>query len=107
MSTSSKMLVSAIGAAVLVASPAAAKPRAHHHTVPQPAYAGQTDYGAVQHYGAVPHYRTVPTARYNEMTIIGPDGYPAGTDPDPRIRADLRRGGGGTPSAAGSSSPGH
>jgi hypothetical protein len=102
MSLNAKILISAVGVAALLAAPAVAKPRAaHHHAVPRAAYA-RAPYVAGPGSplpSGVYYNKILP---YSETIITGPDGRYAGTDPDPRIRADLRRGGGGTNSASGS-----
>jgi hypothetical protein len=105
MSTNLKILISAVGVAALLATPAVAKTRAHHHAAPRAAYAaGRIQAAPASPYSGIYYNKILP---YNEMIVTNPDGRYAGTDPDPRIRADMRRGGGGTNSANGTTSPGN
>jgi hypothetical protein len=62
-----KVVLSAVALAALVAAPAVAKSRSH-----------------TEH--------TAPALAYGHSTVIQPGQVP-GTDPDPRIRAELRRDG--------------
>jgi hypothetical protein len=61
-----KVILSAVALAALVAAPAVAKSRTQHHTAPAPAYG------------------------YSTFNLPG---QVLGTDPDPRIRSELRRDG--------------
>jgi hypothetical protein len=69
MNKNLKVLLSAVALAALVAAPAVAKSRTQLHA---------------EH--------TAPALAYRNSTVILPGQVP-GTDPDPRIRAELRRDG--------------
>jgi hypothetical protein len=91
MSMNLKMLASAIGAVLLV-TPAVAKPRAHHHTTTRAAFAGPV------HNSAVP--------AYDEMIVTTPNGRRVvGTDPDRFIRSQMRRDTEGPDGSTGSTGP--
>ena len=98
MSTTMKILISAIGVGAMLATPAMARTRAHHSAVHHRAYNGA--YGSGPYGGFIPNNDySVPRTGYryfgpyNEAIVTMPNGTVLGTDPDPGIRAQMRRDG--------------
>ena len=98
MSMTAKILISAIGVGVMLATPAVARTK-HHPAAHHRAYSGA--YGAYGPYGGfIPtdDYSTPRTGYkyfgpYDERIVTMPNGTVLGTDPDPSIRAQMRRDG--------------
>jgi hypothetical protein len=80
MSTSLRTLMSIAAAATLLAAPAMAKPRMHHHAVPRDAYAERAPYVAVPN----PQYRA-------DWTVTWPNQRAVAGDPDINIRFEMLR----------------
>jgi hypothetical protein len=95
MSTTIKILISAIGIGAMLGTPAIARTRVVHHRAVYPgAYAGPTYNGASN--GASNALSGARTGNrysgpYDERIITQPNGIVSGTDPDPKIRAYMRR----------------
>jgi hypothetical protein len=81
--TSDKIkLLSAVAAAVLMASPALAASTVHKGKVSRPDAASSSDAYASQ---------SQPQRPYDANTVVGWDGQVLGSDPDPNIRFQLMR----------------
>ena len=100
MSTTMKIVISAIGVGALLVAPAMAKTRTHHHGAHYRAYSGPYEGGAAAYGGFVNNndYASPRTGYkyfgpYNERIVTMPNGTVLGTDPDPTIRAYMRRDG--------------
>jgi hypothetical protein len=102
MSTAVKIIISAIGVGAMLTAPAMAKTKHHppaHHRAYSGAY-GAGPNGAGAYGGFIPNddYSTPRTGYkyfgpYNERLVTMPNGTVLGTDPDPSIRAYMRRDG--------------
>jgi len=81
--TATLVLTSMLGTAV------SAKQRAHHRSVLSSAYARDTSSRTVESWTAHTGYRY--EGPYDEKIVTRPNGIVIGTDPDPSIRAYMRR----------------
>ena len=114
MSTTVKILISAIGIGAMMAVPAMAQTRVHHPAAGHRAAVDQRAFGGA-YAGGPAHNRANNSFRmprtgekyfgpYDERIVTLPNGTVLGTDPDPSIRSQMRRDIG--PNGGGVSNPG-
>jgi hypothetical protein len=107
MSTTMKLVISAIGVGAMLAAPAMARTRVHHPAVGHRAFGGayaRTPYGVPNNDYSVPRTGYKYFGPYDERIVTMPNGTVLGTDPDPFIRNQMRRDGIG-PNGTGAASP--
>ena len=113
MSTTMKIVISAIAVGALLAAPAVAGTRVHHpanghraadHRAFGGAYGGGPAYGRANSSFAMPRTGEKYFGPYDERIVTLPNGTVLGTDPDPSIRSQMRRDIG--PNGNGASNPG-
>jgi hypothetical protein len=107
MSTTMKLVISAIGIGAMLATLAMARTRAHHPAVGHRAFGGAyaaSPYGAPSNDYSVPRTGYKYFGPYDERIVTMPNGTVLGTDPDPFIRNQKRRDGIG-PNRTGSAGP--
>ena len=103
MSTTMKLVISAIGVGAMLATPAMARSPVHHPAVGHRAFDGAYAGVPINDY-SVPRTGYKYFGPYDERIVTMPNGTVLGTDPDPSIRAQMRRDGIG-PNGTSPSSP--